>query len=183
MFKEAKALVMGPGRYEGLTAFQGWLCDNVDQCTDQSSGDVESPTGWFAQCGRHVLTIDSAGFHYVTSYSTRADAAVVFDQLESDYSTWDDDEDEEDVERGCTVRMLSGVQCGNAALPDSDRCAAHIGGMREEIRYAESFADDGPTTTSGPTGSAARVFDAPPAEGYASGVSLDAWHAIIRRGM
>lgn len=42
-------------------------------------------------------------------------------------------------------------------------------------------ADD-ESTTSGPTGTATTMFDQPRPDGYASGISLDAWHAIIRRG-
>lgn len=181
MIKDAKALVTGPGRYEGLSPFQAWLCENVDQCTDQSSGDVESPTGWFAQCGRHVVTIDSAGFHYVTTYSTRAAATAMFEQVDVNYCAWLDDADDEEP-AGCTARLLNGAECGAPLVDaDQDRCALHIGGLREEIRYAESFADDGPTT-SGPTGTATTMFDAPRPDGFASGISLDAWHAIIRRG-
>lgn len=95
MFTEAKAL-LGPGRYEGLSAFEAWLCEHVDDCADENSGDVESSTGWFARCGRWVVFTDSQGFWYTTRYATRELASAAFTVLEDEYDQWaGDDEGEE----------------------------------------------------------------------------------------
>lgn len=83
----------GPGRYEGLSPFQCFLVDNVDNAADQTSGDVESPPGWFAQCGRYVVSTDGRGFWYADRHATRALAAADFARREAAYSAWFDDDD------------------------------------------------------------------------------------------
>lgn len=88
----------GPGKYEGLTPFHGWLCENVDQLASETSGDVESSTGWFALITRphveplrrkaHVVSCDSAGFWYVDTFlgpNAETFAGAHFDSLDADY--------------------------------------------------------------------------------------------------
>lgn len=90
----------GPGKYEGCTAFHAFIADHIDSLAIESSGDVESPTGWFAYvaAGRRsfIVTTDDRGFHYVTEYDSEALGLSMFDTLEEEYSAWSDEDEDED---------------------------------------------------------------------------------------
>lgn len=61
---------------------------SLDDCADESSGNVESPTGWFARFGRKMLYVDSQGFVYAERFATEEESRAHFDRLEFDYERW-----------------------------------------------------------------------------------------------
>jgi hypothetical protein len=60
---------------------------------DESSGDVEAPTGWFALYGRHMLYADSQGFISSERFESEEQARQHFELLNTRYSEWDDTSD------------------------------------------------------------------------------------------
>lgn len=93
MIEQVIDMVGHPGRYEGLGAFEIWLCENVNEVADETDGDVEYGL-WFARCGRFLVTTDSQGFWYVGKYATLEDACTVFAAAAADYSAWAAADDE-----------------------------------------------------------------------------------------
>lgn len=55
---------------------------------DEESGDSESPTGYFYRIDRWIVVIDSAGFSYLTPWTTEAEAKKDFEQMEHEYSLY-----------------------------------------------------------------------------------------------
>lgn len=92
MLKEAQALV-GPGSYEGLSPFEAWLCENVDDLAVDTYGNVDAPAGWFARAGRYVVVTDDRGFWYVHRFATVDAAKDDFEAMEVQYDTWDSQDD------------------------------------------------------------------------------------------
>lgn len=116
----------GPGRLEGLSAFEAFLVENVDTVADETSGDVEAPTGWFARCGRYVVSTDSQGFWYADRYTTRALAAAAFTRADAQFSAWFDQDD-----------------IGAAWFDDNDNdTGPSAGSWAAELAAAESFYAD-----------------------------------------
>jgi hypothetical protein len=92
-----------------------------DGWANESSGDTEAPTGWFARIsnsaaelgevtdafsdvievygrpadgdmtGHFLVTGDSLGFIYVTRYETEAELIEEYQRLDREYDTWNDD--------------------------------------------------------------------------------------------
>lgn len=60
--------------------------------SDEWSGHVECPTGWFARFGRRILFHSEQGFVWVEKWPSDRAAAQVFAALERYYYTWDDEE-------------------------------------------------------------------------------------------
>lgn len=82
--------------------------------SDERSGEVDSPTGWFALLiikadeiadlqasfgrpvegiiGNFILTESSQGFGYVAAYETEAEARAAFESLDTEYGNWLGDE-------------------------------------------------------------------------------------------
>lgn len=67
-------------------------CLSMDGGQDEDSGDVESPTGWFARFGRRILFTDSFGFVSVARLVTEAGAQAFYAELEAEYDAWAGDE-------------------------------------------------------------------------------------------
>lgn len=80
------------GRYESLTPFEVWLCENVEMADDES-GSTDWGC-WFARIGKRIVSTDSQGFWYVSRYATETEAIAEFDRADSDYSDWMGDDDE-----------------------------------------------------------------------------------------
>lgn len=77
-----------------------WTLESLE---DKSSGDVDSPAGWFAlfkvdeamagsyyplQAGGYILQIDTQGFQSYIHYADVADAESHYEELEAEYSEW-----------------------------------------------------------------------------------------------
>lgn len=77
-----------PGQYEGLTAFQIWVVENLNECLDDCNGNTESPTGWFALCGRFIVHRNEQGFWSVERFASRTLAKLAFDAMEDQYAMW-----------------------------------------------------------------------------------------------
>jgi hypothetical protein len=80
-------LIGSLGRYENLTPFEVWLCENVSDLADETSGDVEW-SEWFARIGRRMVEVSSVGFWYVTRYATEAKAVAAYETLDEAYGYW-----------------------------------------------------------------------------------------------
>lgn len=91
--EEARGLCGRPGRFEGLSAFECWLCENVDELADDSAGDVGSPFGWFARVGRFVVVTDDRGFWFVTRFGSSAEADRAFKEEEENFYFWGNEEE------------------------------------------------------------------------------------------
>ena len=73
---------------------------------DTYSGDVESPTGWFALVGRRIIVHDSRGFVHVETFPEPWGALQVYDAMDALYCAWaNDDEDDIDA-RAATIDEL-----------------------------------------------------------------------------
>lgn len=90
MIAEYRELVSGPGRYEGEPPMVAYI--NENDLYDETSGDVESPTGWFGRAGRWMVAIDSSGFVYSRRFNSVVSAQGDFDATDRAYSKWDSDE-------------------------------------------------------------------------------------------
>lgn len=60
---------------------------------DRDSGDMEAPTGWFAQFGKRLLRHDDRGFVWVERFDTKEQADLFYDALDAEYAEWADDDD------------------------------------------------------------------------------------------
>jgi hypothetical protein len=65
---------------------------SLDSGWDESSGNVDAPTGWFARFGRRMLFEDSQGFVESGRWPTEREATEVFEALNARYSEWEGDE-------------------------------------------------------------------------------------------
>jgi hypothetical protein len=59
---------------------------------DDITGDVESPYGHVYRLERWLVTSDSQGFTYVSTYETDEEAKKAFDHIDWEYSRWDDED-------------------------------------------------------------------------------------------
>lgn len=78
----------GPGKYEAVPPVVRFI-DERD-AYDETTGDVEAPTGWVGRAGRWVVTHDERGAVTADRYPTRADAAAAFETIESAFGAWCD---------------------------------------------------------------------------------------------
>jgi hypothetical protein len=65
---------------------------------DEDTGDVESPTGWFARRGRWIVTEDAQGFCERVKVPTVGDAMAAYSAADHEYRGWfaaSEDEDED----------------------------------------------------------------------------------------
>lgn len=93
MYASVKDDVGHPGRYEGLTAFEIWLVQRVEQdssWSDEETGDVEFGV-WVARVGKRLVSTDSNGFWYVENYETDDAAGTRFDLISQDYDNWNEE--------------------------------------------------------------------------------------------
>lgn len=72
---------------EALEAFYG------HGVADQSSGDMEAPTGHFYRVHRWVLTTDSHGFREVAEFDSESEARERFETLDEEFSEWGSDDE------------------------------------------------------------------------------------------
>ena len=92
MFTEYKEMVSYPGRLENEHPMVAYI--DTHDLYDETDGDVESPTGWFGQAGKWIITVNSQGFVTGHKFTTLAQAADEMAQLMDAYSEeadpWDD---------------------------------------------------------------------------------------------
>lgn len=81
------------GKYEGEPPIVVYI--DVHDCYDETSGDVEAPTGWFGRAGRWIVTHDSFGFVHGTKAGTLDEARKLFESLNAEYDEWSADDDDE----------------------------------------------------------------------------------------
>lgn len=79
--------------YEGTHKYSDPMVTYIDarDAYDQTSGDVESPTGWFGVAGRWLITCDERGYMSGEKWTSRAMAAEAFRALDDEYAAWGDD--------------------------------------------------------------------------------------------
>lgn len=87
-------LIGGLGRYENLTPFGVWLCENVDELADETSGSTEWGE-WFARIGKWIVSTDSQGFWYAWKYTTEIEAIGTYKITDEEYGEWASSEDDE----------------------------------------------------------------------------------------
>jgi hypothetical protein len=124
----------GPGRYEGLTAFQAWLCERVsgdESFADEVTGSVDTG-GWFARIGRRVIQTDDRGFWYVYKYATEEEASAEIAYQEEEQYPEDEEEEEREEYPRCANQF-----CNRARRDPSAYCEVHAGGLIDELRAAE----------------------------------------------
>ncbi len=85
------------GRHTYCTKYSSPLCQYIYECQayDEDSGEVESPTGWFAIAGRRTIYEDNCGFVNLVDHGSAEAAREAFDALDAEYALWiflDDDE-------------------------------------------------------------------------------------------
>lgn len=88
-------MVTGPGRLEGKSLMVAFIDEH--DLYDETSGDVESPTGWFGRAGRWLVTISSQGFVYGYRFASVALAKSEFESLDMIFADWGDPWDDETV--------------------------------------------------------------------------------------
>jgi hypothetical protein len=93
MYREAEEIraASTPGRYEGLDAFDAWLCEHAlsdASWWDEDAGSAIDWHYWGARIGKRVILIDSPGFHYVTRYASEDDAVRAFAETFADWHAW-----------------------------------------------------------------------------------------------
>jgi hypothetical protein len=93
MFTEYNQQVTSPGAFEGESPMVAYLAEHPEYA-DEESGDVESPTGFFARHGKWILTYSSQGFIYGEKMTTLDEAISAFETLDEEFSIWDGDETE-----------------------------------------------------------------------------------------
>lgn len=93
MFKQYAEMVQGSGRYEGESPMVAFIDEN--DLYDETSGDVESPTGWFGRAGRWLVTISSQGFVYGHRFASVALAKDEYESLDLMFADWGDPWDDE----------------------------------------------------------------------------------------
>ena len=77
-----------PGTYEHESPMVEYI--DTNDYYDETSGDVESPTGWYGIAGKWIITQSSQGFVYGHKFSTRQEAADEYAALENAYWAWSD---------------------------------------------------------------------------------------------
>lgn len=101
---------MGKFRSSTEARIYGWTLDGMDE----SSGDVESPVGWFGKASAtsgdnesefvqavmggawFIVRDDSQGFTEVEVYATEAERDEAYGLLEDAYAEWAGDFDDDD---------------------------------------------------------------------------------------
>lgn len=74
-------------RHKYSDAIAEWLDYHPDH-EDESTGDVESPTGYVARFGRTLLVTDSRGFVDRDTYRTEQEARERYTDCEENYTLW-----------------------------------------------------------------------------------------------
>lgn len=60
---------------------------------DESSGNVEAPTGHFYRVARWIAVTNSQGFTDLHEFETEAEAKADFAERAAEYDEWDDEEE------------------------------------------------------------------------------------------
>jgi len=81
----------GPGKFESVPPIVRFIWER--DAFDQTSGDVESPFGWFAHAGRWLIGEDDRGAVAAQRYPDRASARSAFDGMDMAYGLWLESED------------------------------------------------------------------------------------------
>lgn len=77
-----------PGRLmSALYAF------SMNGSSDDESGDVESPTGYFYRVHRWIVTTNSQGFDDIETYDNEAEAIEAFNRRNEEYCQWAGDDE------------------------------------------------------------------------------------------
>ena len=92
-----------PNEHKYDDGFTRYLDEN--DCYDDSSGDVESPTGWFGRAGKCIVVHDSVGFVSRYRYASVEDAVTAFSDMVLTYDDWS-----HECESDCWV--CGGRHCG-----------------------------------------------------------------------
>jgi hypothetical protein len=77
-----------------------WLLENALESiymsgfSDESAGNVESPTGHFYRVGKWVMVTDSQGFKSLHSHETESDAMAHYNELDREFSAWDQEDED-----------------------------------------------------------------------------------------
>jgi len=118
-------------RYKYDSAMAEYLSyKDVQMFSDRESGDVECPTGYFAQFGRRILVSNDRGFVWVEVWPSEESAEQVFYAMEHYYSVWSDEED-------CANEMT--YEQRTAALDVADKFLAYVAGNASNNLEAFSF--------------------------------------------
>ena len=88
MLAQYKEMVSHPGRLENEHPMIAFIDEH--NAYDETSGNVESPTCWFARAGRWIVLETISGFLCGRRYPTRSNAKEVFDEYETQYAHWVD---------------------------------------------------------------------------------------------
>jgi hypothetical protein len=91
-FSDGVREVVSPYKFGGSRRAAACYLLSLDSSYDEASGDVDSPTGWFARFDRTLLYCDSLGFVYVEKFPTIEKATEAFASLDNEYAEWDDGE-------------------------------------------------------------------------------------------
>ena len=85
-FTEEVRATVNPHKFgDDRMAAACYLID-LDGCADAITGDVEWSDGYVALIGRRLMTIDSAGFVYCSSFADAADAVATFQGIDQAYA-------------------------------------------------------------------------------------------------
>jgi hypothetical protein len=88
MFTEYKEIVSHPGRLEHEHPMVAYI--DTNDLYNETDGDVQSPTGWFGQAGKWIVTVSSQGFVYGHKFDTLAQASDEMALLKDAFSEWAD---------------------------------------------------------------------------------------------
>jgi hypothetical protein len=92
-FEYIDSITVGGWRSKFDSAITEYIYNDMDSWADQSSGDAESPTGWFAKAGdKRIIRGDEQGFVWVERFADEAERDRVYDALDEHYGAWSDDE-------------------------------------------------------------------------------------------
>lgn len=83
---EAREATNRPGKFEACSPMAAYIYEN--ELFDDSDGECQAPTGWFALSGRWIIQEDERGAVYGERYSTHAQASLAYHSLCDDYDNW-----------------------------------------------------------------------------------------------
>jgi hypothetical protein len=101
-------------KYEnGITEYLHLLAQDSSSW-DEEGGDVESPAGWYARFGKHVIIENELGFvshHKFRSNEWAAAMVAALEELDSRYNTYGDPESLDSRREYCLYVYRTAVAC------------------------------------------------------------------------
>lgn len=80
-------------RHKYADAITEYVYRDMESWADTSTGDAESPTGWFGKAGaKRIIRGDERGFVWTERFDSERDRDTVYDALDAVYWAWSDDE-------------------------------------------------------------------------------------------